>query len=461
MIQQGSVPSKAALLAAGALSCYFNGSQYTITQLSDLNTASLPAAITTDPAAPITQVSAGLTFPPKFFGVHAKLPASLPGLAAAGAGGIRLRDCGCNWGYASPLANTSGVTASTATSAITWNGHGLSAALNMVYLASTGGSIPGGLTGRPYYLVNVTANTFQLALTPGGAPISLTNAGSGTIACYSLLRSVCDPIAGTGTLDLIYAAAVAAGMDIIYDCTIVPQWASQDGTYFNRCTGQTDLLRWLGFLHNYYPAIGFFEAWNEPNTPGYFRGTTTGSGNDLYTYCGWLFDSLAYIGGGAKVISPSWNLLGGAALAQTWLTGSSGGQQKCDIIGAHVYKGSAYLAPDFAAIDAWAAVPAAVAASTSTVAKPLWITEVGESLVDLVNICRVHVYAAARGVARVYWYDYDIGAGMGQMQITATPGADAAYRGMISQCAGKAVGYVNRASSGQIGASVGGATILY
>jgi len=46
---------------------------------------------------------------------------------------------------------------------------------------TTTGALPGNLTGqREYFIVNATANTLQLALIPGGTPITTTNAGSGT-----------------------------------------------------------------------------------------------------------------------------------------------------------------------------------------------------------------------------------------------------------------------------------------
>jgi hypothetical protein len=61
---------------------------------------------------------------------------------------------------------------------VTWTGHGLAEATSVVL--STTGAVPGGLTtGRVYFVVNSTANAFQLAETPGGAPIITTGAQSG------------------------------------------------------------------------------------------------------------------------------------------------------------------------------------------------------------------------------------------------------------------------------------------
>lgn len=50
----------------------------------------------------------------------------------------------------------------------------------------TGGTMPGGLTsGLRVFVINSTATTCQLALTPGGAAINFTSAGSGTRTMFS------------------------------------------------------------------------------------------------------------------------------------------------------------------------------------------------------------------------------------------------------------------------------------
>ncbi|MCC7197478.1 DUF2341 domain-containing protein, partial [Candidatus Peregrinibacteria bacterium] len=45
---------------------------------------------------------------------------------------------------------------------------------------STTGTFPGNLGAGPYYVVNATVDTFQLALTPNGSAIDITSTGSGT-----------------------------------------------------------------------------------------------------------------------------------------------------------------------------------------------------------------------------------------------------------------------------------------
>lgn len=65
---------------------------------------------------------------------------------------------------------------------VTWNGHGLVAGQPVVF-SNEGGTLPTGLTaGTTYYVVagDLTANSFSVAATPGGAAIDTTGAGSGT-----------------------------------------------------------------------------------------------------------------------------------------------------------------------------------------------------------------------------------------------------------------------------------------
>lgn len=55
-----------------------------------------------------------------------------------------------------------------------------------VVLSSTV-SVPGGFTaGVPYYVVNATATTFQLAATPGGSGLASTSTGTGTITALGV-----------------------------------------------------------------------------------------------------------------------------------------------------------------------------------------------------------------------------------------------------------------------------------
>jgi hypothetical protein len=69
------------------------------------------------------------------------------------------------------------------TNILTSNAHGLNDGDDVTLKSS--GTLPGGLDDDiRYFVVNRTANTLQLALVAGGAPIDITSVGSGT---HSLL----------------------------------------------------------------------------------------------------------------------------------------------------------------------------------------------------------------------------------------------------------------------------------
>src|SRR5688572_4003369 len=90
-------------------------------------------------------------------------------------------------------------TAANATEIFTATAHGL---LNgqKARVTNSGGALPAGLSaGVDYFLIGVTANTFQLSLSVGGAAVPITTDGTGT----HTLNPVPDYIteeAGTGNL---------------------------------------------------------------------------------------------------------------------------------------------------------------------------------------------------------------------------------------------------------------------
>ena len=71
-------------------------------------------------------------------------------------------------------------TAANATDLLTATAHGLLAD-QKGRLTNSGGALPAGLLPHTdYFLVTITANTFQLATTRGGAPVTFTTDGTGT-----------------------------------------------------------------------------------------------------------------------------------------------------------------------------------------------------------------------------------------------------------------------------------------
>ena len=69
-------------------------------------------------------------------------------------------------------------------------GHGLPNGKRVSFNSIT--TTTGIATYNLYYVVNATTDTFQLSLTQGGAPIALTNNGTGTIIYQTLVIAI-DP----------------------------------------------------------------------------------------------------------------------------------------------------------------------------------------------------------------------------------------------------------------------------
>jgi len=71
-------------------------------------------------------------------------------------------------------------TATNATNLLTSVMHGLVDGRSLE-VSNSGGALPGGLSASTmYWVVNATADTFQLSATPGGSAIALSNDGTGT-----------------------------------------------------------------------------------------------------------------------------------------------------------------------------------------------------------------------------------------------------------------------------------------
>lgn len=77
------------------------------------------------------------------------------------------------------LGSSTSVTVDSGTDTITWTSHGLSNGDTVYFTATT---IPAGLTAKyPYYVRDVTANTFKVAATVGGAAIDITSNGTAVL----------------------------------------------------------------------------------------------------------------------------------------------------------------------------------------------------------------------------------------------------------------------------------------
>ncbi len=96
---------------------------------------------------------------------------------------------------------------------ITMANHGLAAGAPVVF--STTGTLPTGITaGTTYYVANQTANTFQIAATPGGAAIATSGTQSGVAPSAPVTISIAAP--GVVTWN---AHGLPAGTAVVFSTT--------------------------------------------------------------------------------------------------------------------------------------------------------------------------------------------------------------------------------------------------
>lgn len=100
-----------------------------------------------------------------------------------------------------PPAKTATVTMTIAApGVISWNAHGLAAGTGVKF--TTTGALPTGLVaGTTYYVVNPSANDFQVAATKGGSAITTTGTQTGVHTATSV---------PTGTVKYFYAIVMTA-----------------------------------------------------------------------------------------------------------------------------------------------------------------------------------------------------------------------------------------------------------
>ena len=71
-------------------------------------------------------------------------------------------------------------------------------------------------TYTPYYVVNATTNTFQISLTSGGAPITLTNTGSGTILYGTTITAITPNVSVTLSIPAQASGAITTTSALLH-----------------------------------------------------------------------------------------------------------------------------------------------------------------------------------------------------------------------------------------------------
>jgi hypothetical protein len=71
-------------------------------------------------------------------------------------------------------------------------------------------------TYTPYYVVNATTNTFQISLTSGGAPITMTNTGSGTILYGTTITAITPNVSVTLSIPARASGAITTTSALLH-----------------------------------------------------------------------------------------------------------------------------------------------------------------------------------------------------------------------------------------------------
>lgn len=107
---------------------------------------------------------------------------------------------------------------------VSWAAHGQADGTPVVF--TTTGALPTGITaGTIYYVLNAAAGTFQLAMTPGGAPITTTGSQSGTHTATCQVHRVFQSLVASNTGNY---PTLAASSDKWLDIGPTNRWAMFD-----------------------------------------------------------------------------------------------------------------------------------------------------------------------------------------------------------------------------------------
>lgn len=151
-----------------------------------INTAGTVTAVTSGSVISVTVGSAGSGYtgtPYVFFSGGAGSGATATATIASGAvTAVDVTAGGTNYTSEPTVSFGFTVTATNATERINATGHVLINTDRVSFTSTL--TLPTGLTaGVAYYVVNKTANDFQVSLTSGGAAVTFTTDGTGTITC--------------------------------------------------------------------------------------------------------------------------------------------------------------------------------------------------------------------------------------------------------------------------------------
>jgi chitodextrinase len=184
-----------------------------------------------------------------------------------------------------------------------------------------------------------------------------------------------NPATGTydwATLDQAVNSASSHGVDIVYTFGSTPAWASSNPTgtgcaYGNGTCYPPNLAEWQTFVtaitSRYKGKIRYWELWNEPNAPNFWRGSTA----QMVSMAAAAYDIIRTAGG--TVLSPAPQGTNAHLWLDTYFAG--GGDRYTDVVAFHGYL---YGAPEKIVTLAQNVKNVAVKYSTLN-GKAVWDTE--------------------------------------------------------------------------------------
>lgn len=126
--------------------------------------------------------------------------------------------------YTAPPSTSYPVTFQDTGDTVTLTAHGITAGMRVYFSSIT--STTGITANTNYYVINATANTFQLASTLGGSALALTTNGSGTMlyGATSVVRNIhiSNTTATAATISLSVNGSGATAANNIYRAFSIP-----------------------------------------------------------------------------------------------------------------------------------------------------------------------------------------------------------------------------------------------
>lgn len=143
-------------------------------------------------------------------------------------------------GFTTPTANA--VTFTNATNRVNWTSHTLSNGDPVFFNPGTAGVLPTGITAQTrYYVINTTANDFQVSLTSGGSAVTFSDDGTAPNNVYKGLKED-----GTNLAALEQAVADGYAREDITFSAASGGSASNSSTHTFTATGDwDDVIEWI------------------------------------------------------------------------------------------------------------------------------------------------------------------------------------------------------------------------